>query len=145
MSTGDDRKKKFGLGDSSAELSLPDDAGRFPAKSRITLGFSGPPLTLSDDDGEPEPLTLDTAELFATYAELLDHLDLEVAALLGQDVIEDLANLNVNYAIALDGFADSSFTLRVDVAPVPLPAAAPLLLAAFGGAALFGRRRRCAA
>jgi len=65
MSTGDDRKKKFGLGDSSAELSLPDDAGRFPAKSRITLGFSGPPLTLSDDDGEPEPLTLDTAELHA--------------------------------------------------------------------------------
>jgi len=89
--------------------------------------------------------TLDTAELFATYADLLARLDPAVAALLGQDVIEDLANLNVNYAIALDGFADSSFTLRVDVAPVPLPAAAPLLLAAFGGAALFGRRRRCAA
>ena len=70
--------------------------------------------------------------------------------------IEDLSNLNLNYAIALgdlsslfpnfgtDGLA--SFTLRTtvfavdDLAPVPLPAGAPLLLAGF--AALGWMRRR---
>ncbi len=97
-----------------------------------------------DVDANGDAFTLATPELFDTYAALLARLDVSVAALLGQDVIEDLANLNVNYAIALDGFTGSSFTLRVDVAPVPLPAAAPLLLAAFGAAALFGRRRRAA-
>ena len=62
---------------------------------------------------------------------------------LGQDIIEDLANLNLNYAIALgSNFVGSSFTLRVETTPVPLPAAAPLLLAGFGALGFAARRRR---
>lgn len=64
---------------------------------------------------------------------------------LDQDIIEDLANLNLNYAIALGaGFTGSSFTLRVESvpAPIPLPAAAPLLLAGLGAMGLAARRRR---
>ncbi|NOY91211.1 MAG: hypothetical protein GXP55_08370 [Deltaproteobacteria bacterium] len=55
-------KKEFDPGESAAELALPDDARRVPAGSRITLGFSGPPLTLPEDE-KLEPLTLDTDEL----------------------------------------------------------------------------------
>ncbi|MCB1312513.1 MAG: VPLPA-CTERM sorting domain-containing protein [Sedimentitalea sp.] len=62
---------------------------------------------------------------------------------LGQDIIEDLANLNLNYAIALgSNFVGTSFTLRVETTPVPLPAAAPLLLAGFGALGFAARRRR---
>jgi len=55
--------------------------------------------------------------------------------------IEDLANLNLNYAISLgSNFIGENFTLRFDVnpTPVPLPAGAPLLIA---GIAAFGAVR----
>ena len=59
-----------------------------------------------------------------------------------EDAIEDLANLNLNYAINLGSdFRGSSFTLRTtSIAPIPLPAGLPLLLTGF--AALAGLRYR---
>lgn len=76
----------------------------------------------------------------------------EIAALLGidltRDVIEDLANLNVNYAILLgDNVGFDQFTLRVNTvpAPIPLPATAPLMAAGIGALGLLFRRRRRAA
>ncbi len=65
------------------------------------------------------------------------------------DPIEDLANLNLNYAIALDErWTSSSFTLRLSStavpAAVPLPASAPLMLAGFALMAAMRRRRRAA-
>jgi hypothetical protein len=58
---------------------------------------------------------------------------------LGQGVIEDLANLNLNYAIDVAGFAGDSFTLRVQASAVPAPAGAALLL---GGLAILTLVRR---
>jgi hypothetical protein len=69
-------------------------------------------------------------------------------------VIEDLANLNLNYYLTVGDatnwttFADgaANFTLRVTAlegaAPVPVPAALPLLAGAVGGLAVMRRRRR---
>jgi len=67
-----------------------------------------------------------------------------------EDVIEDLANLNVSYAISVnDSYAYDSFTIRTTVigtppAVVPLPTTAPLLAGAIGLIG-FVRRRRTAA
>lgn len=59
------------------------------------------------------------------------------------DPIEDLANLNLTYAIRLGSdFAGDRFTLRVEVAPVPLPAAGPMLFAAVAAGLALRRRRR---
>jgi hypothetical protein len=58
---------------------------------------------------------------------------------LGDGVIEDLANLNLNYAIDVAGFAGDSFTLRVQASAVPAPAGAALLL---GGLAILTLVRR---
>jgi len=64
------------------------------------------------------------------------------------DAIEDLANLNLTFAIALDdSFTGSSFTLRVntyDTTPIPLPATAPLLVAGLGAFGWASRRRKSA-
>lgn len=69
-------------------------------------------------------------------------------------LIEDLANLNLNYALKINdftGYGDqyanlgSSFTIRTFVAPIPLPAGAPLLIGALGALALLRRRARLAA
>jgi hypothetical protein len=63
--------------------------------------------------------------------------------------IEDLANLNLTFALAIDdSFAKryGSFTMRVTpIAPIPLPAGAPLLIGALGALALLRRRARLAA
>lgn len=81
---------------------------------------------------------------FATFDALNAQLGLGSA--LVQDVIEDLAKLNVNYAIQVGDLGRcTSFTLRMTVfaapiAPVPLPAGAGLLAAAVGGLALVLRR-----
>lgn len=109
-------------------------------------------------DGQWE-LRRDVADLAGGVASSLvdslffDTFDAVVAQLglgtsLFEDDIEDLANLNVNFAINLADFVPSgSFTLRTTVLPatsvaqVPLPAGAPLLLA---GLVLLGfvRQRR---
>jgi hypothetical protein len=98
--------------------------------------------------------TLITPMTFSTFDDM-------VAELLGEDydpaqmviaagLIEDLANLNVNFAIALGDMGNAtSFTLRTVVYPqnvsaVPLPAGAPLLIAGFGAIAALSRRRRAA-
>lgn len=63
--------------------------------------------------------------------------------------IEDLANLNLTFALNVsDRFAmyNDTFTMRVTtVAPIPLPAGAPLLLGGLGALAMVRRRRRRAA
>ncbi|NNK66416.1 MAG: choice-of-anchor F family protein [Rhodobacteraceae bacterium] len=66
------------------------------------------------------------------------------------DPIEDLANLNLTFAIAIDDLlaeSFSSFTLRVTtsgsaIAPVPLPAGAPLLLVGLAALGVISRKRR---
>jgi len=100
------------------------------------------------------PAFCSPASTLASYVDGLTYA--EVVALLGIDVsfldvdgVEDLANLNLNYAIELgDLGAQTSFTLRTTVheyqepAPVPLPAGAPLLLAGLGALGFVKRRRR---
>lgn len=95
--------------------------------------------------GDPENFaTQEEAELY--FAGLGATLEFEAN-------IEDLANLNLNFGIALTdgvgaGFIDwasvgNKFTLRLTsaVAPIPLPAGAPLLLAGIGMIGLLKRRR----
>ena len=60
-----------------------------------------------------------------------------------EDGIEDLANLNLNYAISLAANVDfDSFMIRTSVTPavIPLPAGAPLLAGGIGLLALLRRR-----
>ncbi|MEI4232507.1 choice-of-anchor F family protein [Roseovarius sp. D22-M7] len=59
--------------------------------------------------------------------------------------IEDLANVNVNFAVDISDFSGETFTLRVTPTPVPLPATAPLLLAGIGAIAMIRRRKRTSA
>lgn len=86
-----------------------------------------------------------TPEFFQTYEALL--ADLGLGSALFQDDIEDLANLNLNFAIALGDLGNqTSFTLRTTVfeavtTPVPLPAGAPLLIGAVGVLAALRRRK----
>lgn len=89
-----------------------------------------------------DPATIDMPEYFATLAEVVGFLGVS----LDTGIIEDLANLNVNYAITLaDTVSFENFTLRVSVAPVPLPLSAPLLLSGAGVLALMRRRQLRAA
>ncbi len=108
---------------------------------------------LRRDDGETcdpsDPTVCAPGATLDTY--VVGSFD-DIVAALGVDLafldvggIEDLANLNLNYAIALDAVVGfTSFTLRTTVSVVPLPAGAPLLLAGLGAFAAFRRRRTAA-
>lgn len=86
-----------------------------------------------------------TSQFFDTYEDLL--ADLGLGDALFQDDIEDLANLNLNFGIALGDLGDqTAFTLRTTVfeattTPIPLPAGAPLLIGAVGVLAALRRRK----
>ena len=82
-------------------------------------------------------------QTFATYDDLIATLFPDIADLFSRDVIEDLANLNLNFAIELDrSFTGASFTLRTTVVPaqVPLPATGLLLVAGVGLLSVLRRR-----
>lgn len=62
-----------------------------------------------------------------------------------EDAIEDLANLNLNFGILIDDtYQGEAFSLRVttQLATIPRPAGAPLMLAAIGAMGVVARRRR---
>jgi len=95
-----------------------------------------------DSDGNVTALAEDAFALFDTvdaFETALGVGDLLTLA------IEDLANVNVNFAIDLSGFTGDNFTLRVTATPVPLPATAPLLVAGIGAFAMMRRRKRARA
>jgi len=83
---------------------------------------------------------------FATYDDAVDFLGLD--GVMSQGVIEDLANLNLNFAIEVGDLVNAeSFTLRTTMlaAPVnevPAPAGAPIMALALGALALVRRRAR---
>ncbi|PQA88433.1 VPLPA-CTERM sorting domain-containing protein [Hyphococcus luteus] len=85
--------------------------------------------------------TLANPVLFDSFADLQAAFNVTLFS----DVIEDLANLNVNYAISLADIVDfSNFTLRVEASPVPVPGALPLLLTGLAGFGFAQRRRKTA-
>lgn len=90
------------------------------------------------DEVGDAPVSLADAIIFATLQEVEKYLEFSLVT----GVIEDLANVNVNYAINLLGFQGSSFTLRLQTAAVPIPATLPLLISAFGLAGVMIRKRR---
>ncbi len=101
------------------------------------------------DEDDPTAAVSAASTFWDSYEDMVAGLGLEGA--LFQDVIEDLANLNVNFAINLTDLGNrSSFTLRTfvhqaPVAPIPLPAGAPLLIGALGLLATLRRRRHLVA
>lgn len=104
-------------------------------------------------DGDDDPYSLDEAvwQTFGTYDDLVNGMFPEFGSLFSQGSIEDLANLNLNFAIELgSGFTGSEFTLRTTVlaapaAVVPLPAGGILLVGGLGMLAALRRRRATAA
>ncbi len=92
-------------------------------------------------DAEGNPISI-TPIVFDSLSEAESFLNLSLVA----GAIEDLANLNTNFAILLgDAFGGENFTLRVNVQPVPLPAGAPLILAGLAALGVIRQRRRTAA
>ena len=92
--------------------------------------------------------TLSVYEDGYSLADLLKLFDDDygITSGLSDGAVEDLANLNVNYAINVDeAYAYESLTIRTMVAPVPLPAGGPMLLAGFSALGLLMRRRRAGA
>lgn len=95
--------------------------------------------------GTAKSLTGVDVEYFTDFSALVARLGLGDA--LFEDAIEDLANLNVNFAINLsDSIQYQSFTLRTTTYPtvttIPLPFSAPLLAGGVGFLTLVTRRRR---
>jgi hypothetical protein len=87
--------------------------------------------------------TYETGTLAEIIAMLTDGTD-PWLDIFGTGAIEDLANLNLNYAISLGDVDASSFTLRTTayaVSAVPLPTTAPLLAGGLG-LLLVARRKR---
>lgn len=137
----------------------PEYFGNWLSQDDVPLG------AFWDDDGDPTTDALlmawltdgvwearravDGDEAISIAPETFDDFDALVAdlglgAALFQDDIEDLANLNVNFAIQLGDLGDrTSFTMRTTVspAPIPLPAAAPLLVGAVTALAALRRRK----
>ncbi len=98
-----------------------------------------------DAEGDVYSLAEADWKSYDTYAALIADLFPTFSSLFGQGAIEDLANLNLNFAIELgSGFTGSSFTLRTTVAPVPLPAGGILLVGGLGMLAALRRRRATA-
>ncbi|WP_074788248.1 VPLPA-CTERM sorting domain-containing protein [Roseovarius tolerans] len=93
------------------------------------------------ENGVVSNLAEDAFALFANLEEFKT-TEADLFADLFSGAIEDLANVNMNFAIDLTGFAGESFTLRVTPTPVPLPATAPLLLVGIGAIAMIRRRKR---
>jgi hypothetical protein len=90
-------------------------------------------------------ISLDLYQTFGTYDDLLAGLFDGVKDAFSEGAIEDLANLNLNFAIELDeDYLGETFTLRTTLvpAPVPLPATGLLLVAGMG--LLSALRRRAA-
>lgn len=94
-----------------------------------------------NESDQPESIT---PVLFATQEQVNEFLGITTLA----GLIDDLANLNLNYGIALGDTVDfNQFTMRVTalastVAPVPLPAGAPLIIGAIAALGWTSRRRR---
>lgn len=93
-----------------------------------------------DPDDPTKAITLTDSIFESTFADVLDYFG-PFGSAFERDFIEDLANLNLNYAIALgDAFVGNQFTLRVQVDPIPLPAGLPLLAAALAAFGVIRRR-----
>jgi hypothetical protein len=98
-------------------------------------------------DANNDPYSLAEADwlTYATFDELVTNLFPGLSGMFAEGAIEDLANLNLNFAVELGSdFTGDSFTLRTTVvpAPVPLPATGLLLVAGMG--LLTTLRRRAA-
>lgn len=116
-----------------------------------------PLLAWIRDDGKVEQRrdidlsSRDVSNLAESAFKIFDNLDdfeeqeSDLFAALFQGEIEDLANVNVNFAIDVAGYTGDSFTLRATPVPVPLPATAPLLVAGIGAFAMIRRRKRAKA
>lgn len=126
-----------GLGTADPLLMAWDNGTEWEVRRGVAPGTVGP-IEVTDivslSEGEWGRFDYDD---IAGVEAFLDGLTME------QGFVEDLANLNLSYAIELgDDVAFDQFTLRVEVATVPLPLSAPLLAAGLGMLGVMRRARR---